>query len=99
MITIIFDMFFTVILFKILYAKLVRMAGFSQHGREWIANGMVSTFISFITYQVYANMTRYAVVSRVSIVSIAKMTRYVMKASRSSSSKMIITINLVGGSR
>eukprot|EP00964_Phaeocystis_antarctica_P086977 scaffold55114_cov56-Phaeocystis_antarctica.AAC.6 len=44
-------MFFTVILFKILYAKLVRVAGFSQHGREWIANGMVSTFIAFITYQ------------------------------------------------
>ena len=27
----------------------VRVAGFSQYGREWIANGMVSTFIAFIT--------------------------------------------------
>ena len=59
LITIIFDMFFTVILFKILYSKLVRLAGFSQHGREWIANGMVSCFIAVITYQVYANMTRF----------------------------------------
>jgi len=59
LITIIFDMFFTVILFKLLYSKLVRLAGFSTHGREWIANGMVSCFISIITYQVYANMTRF----------------------------------------
>jgi hypothetical protein len=30
----------------------VRVAGFSKHGREWVANGMVSTFISIVTYQV-----------------------------------------------
>ncbi len=59
LITIIFDMFFTVILFKTLYSKLVRMAGFSTHGREWVANGMVSCFIGIITYQVYTNMTRF----------------------------------------
>ena len=34
----------------------VRVAGFSQHGREWIANGMVSTFIAFITYQVISKL-------------------------------------------
>ena len=28
------------------------MAGFSKHGREWLANGMVSAFISVVTYQV-----------------------------------------------
>jgi len=59
LITIVFDMFFTVILFRLLYTKLLRLAGFSAVGREWIANGIVSTFISFITYQVYANMTRF----------------------------------------
>ena len=37
----------------------VRVAGFSKHGREWLANGMVSAFISVVTYQVYANMTRF----------------------------------------
>ena len=31
----------------------------STQGREWIANGMCSFFISFLTYQVYANMTRF----------------------------------------
>ena len=41
-----------VILFKQLYAKLVQVAGFSQSGREWIANGMCSAFISVVTYQV-----------------------------------------------
>ncbi len=51
LLTIIFDMFFTVILFKLLYSKLVRMAGFSTSGREWIANGMCSAFISIVTYQ------------------------------------------------
>ena len=30
----------------------VRVAGFSKHGREWVANGMVSAFISIVTYQV-----------------------------------------------
>jgi len=59
LITIIFDMFFTVILFKLLYTRLVRVAGFSTSGREWIANGMCSFVISFLTYQVYANMTRF----------------------------------------
>ena len=34
----------------------VRVAGFSQYGREWIANGMVSTFIAFITYQVISKL-------------------------------------------
>ena len=43
-------MFFTVILFRLLYTRLLLLAGFSAIGREWIANGIVSTFISFITY-------------------------------------------------
>ena len=54
-VTILFDMFFTVIL----YSKLVHVAGFSQSGREWIANFIVSGFIGVITFQVYANMTRF----------------------------------------
>lgn len=58
LVTILFDMFFTVILFKRLYTVVVRLAGFSAHGREWIANGLSSTVISFLTFQVYANMTR-----------------------------------------
>jgi hypothetical protein len=59
LITIVFDMFFTVIFFKLLYCRIVRLAGFSNEGREWIANGMCSFFISFLTYQVYSNMTRF----------------------------------------
>eukprot|EP00940_MAST-03C_sp_MAST-3C-sp2_P001604 g1604.t1 len=51
LITIIFDMFFTVILFKVLYVRVVRLAGFSARGREWIANGLCSFVISFLTYQ------------------------------------------------
>ena len=58
-VTILFDMFFTVILFKHLYSKLVQAAGFSVKGREWIANGFVSTLISVMTFEVYANMTRF----------------------------------------
>jgi len=58
-VTILFDMFFTVILFKQLYSKLVRLAGFTVDGREWIANGFVSTVISTLTFEVYANMTRF----------------------------------------
>lgn len=58
-VTILFDMFFTVILFKQLYSKLVKNAGFTVSGREWIANGFVSTFISVLTFEVYANMTRF----------------------------------------
>jgi hypothetical protein len=59
MVTILFDMFFTVILFKLLFTKIVQLAGFTVSGREWIANGFVSTFISVITFKVYANMTRF----------------------------------------
>ena len=44
-VTILFDMFFTVILFKHGYTRLVQIAGFSESGREWIANGFVSAFI------------------------------------------------------
>jgi len=51
-------MFFTVILFKRMYSVVVRLAGFSAQGREWIANGFSSTIISFLTFQVYTNMTR-----------------------------------------
>ena len=47
------------ILFKKLYSKLVLMAGFTVSGREWIANGFISSLISFVTFQVYANMTRF----------------------------------------
>ena len=59
MVTILFDMFFTVILFKKMYSKLVNLAGFTVAGREWIANGFVSTVISVLTFEVYANMTRF----------------------------------------
>ena len=59
LITIIFDMFFTVILFKLLYPRLVQAAGFTVKGREWIANGFVSALISVVTFKVYANMTRF----------------------------------------
>ena len=41
-----------------LYTKLVKLAGFTVSGREWIANGFVSAFISVLTFVVYANMTR-----------------------------------------
>jgi len=58
-ITLLFDMFFTVILFKQFYPLLVRTAGFSINGNEWIANSFVSTIITLLTYQVYANMTRF----------------------------------------
>jgi len=58
-ITILFDMFITVILFKLLFPKLVSLAGFTVKGREWIANGFVSATISILTFQVYANMTRF----------------------------------------
>ena len=58
-VTILFDMFFTVILFKHLYSKLVKVAGFSVKGREWIANGFISAVISVLTFEVYANMTRF----------------------------------------
>mmetsp|Transcript_53299 Transcript_53299/g.137846 ORF Transcript_53299/g.137846 Transcript_53299/m.137846 type:complete len:300 (+) Transcript_53299:44-943(+) len=52
-------MFVTVVLFKLLYPKLVQLAGFTVKGREWIANGFVSATISVLTFQVYANMTRF----------------------------------------
>lgn len=58
-ITLFFDIFFTVILFKQFYPLLLKTAGFSTNGREWIANSFVSTIISLTTYQVYANMTRF----------------------------------------
>merc|ERR1712185_557157 len=44
-VTVIFDMFFTVILFKHFYSKLVQVAGFSQNGREWMANFVVSAVL------------------------------------------------------
>ena len=59
MITLVFDMFFTVILFKQFYPLILRTAGFSIKGREWIANSFVSTLITLTTFQVYANMTRF----------------------------------------
>ena len=57
--TLLFDMFFTTILFKHMYCRLVHIAGFSKSGREWIANGFVSFVIGLLTFQVYANMTRF----------------------------------------
>jgi hypothetical protein len=59
LVTILYDMFFSVILFKHVYSKLVSSPGLSRPGREWLANGFSSFLISFITYQVYANMTRF----------------------------------------
>ena len=37
----------------------MRFAGFSTSGREWIANGFCSFLIGLLTFQVYANMTRF----------------------------------------
>ena len=56
LLTVMFNMFFTVILFRFLFSKLIRLAGYSHRGREWIANGMVSCFVSLVTFQVFANM-------------------------------------------
>ncbi len=53
------EQFFTVILFKQLYSRLVLAAGFTVRGREWIANGFVSTLLGVLTFEVYANMTRF----------------------------------------
>lgn len=58
-ITLFFDIFFTVILFKQFYPLVLKTAGFSINGKEWVANSFVSTIISLTTYQVYANMTRF----------------------------------------
>jgi len=58
-VTIIFDMFFTVILFKQGYSILVQTAGFSKNGREWIANFLVSSAIGVLTFVIYANLTRF----------------------------------------
>ena len=58
-VTLLLDMFFTVILFKLLFPKLVQLAGFTVKGREWIANGFTSATISILTFKVYANMTRF----------------------------------------
>lgn len=58
-VTLLVDMFFTVILFKLLFPKLVQLAGFTVKGREWIANGFTSAVISVLTFKVYANMTRF----------------------------------------
>ena len=49
-VTILFDMFFTVIMFKKLYSRLVLFAGFTVRGREWIANGFCSTLINIISF-------------------------------------------------
>ena len=57
MVTIVFDMFFTVILFQKLFSLVVTHPLFTR--REWIANAIVSSFISVLTFQVYANMTRF----------------------------------------
>lgn len=59
LVTILFDMFFTVILFKKMYPLMLRLSGFSERGREWIANAFVSGIIAISTYQVYANMVRF----------------------------------------
>jgi len=58
-ITIIFDTFFMVILFKHGYAFLVCTAGFSKNGREWIANFVVSSAIGVLLFVVFSNMTRF----------------------------------------
>ena len=60
LVTILFDMFFTTILFKKLYARLVLAAGFTVKGREWIANGFVSTLISVMTFEVRRRAPRPA---------------------------------------
>jgi len=57
-VTLLFDNFVTAILFKALYTRLIQFAGFTETGREWIANAFVSTFIGVITFLVYCNLTR-----------------------------------------
>mmetsp|Transcript_2709 Transcript_2709/g.8383 ORF Transcript_2709/g.8383 Transcript_2709/m.8383 type:complete len:415 (+) Transcript_2709:1267-2511(+) len=59
LVTILFDMFFTTILFKQLFSRALRLAMFTVRGREWLANAFVSAVISFVTFKVYANMTRF----------------------------------------
>ena len=41
--------------YQALFTKLVKVAGFTVSGREWIANGFVSLAISVITFQVCVN--------------------------------------------
>jgi len=59
LVTIVYDMFFSVILFKFVYSRLVTFPGLSKSGNAWLANGASSFMISFITFQVYTNMTRF----------------------------------------
>lgn len=41
-----------------MYTRLVYIAGFSEHGREWIANGVCSFVIGFLTFQVRRTAAR-----------------------------------------
>ena len=58
-VTILFDVFISVILFKPLYGSLIR-APFFRCGEtpRAMANGLVSAFIAIVTFQVYANNMR-----------------------------------------
>ena len=59
-VTVLFDMFFTVILFKPIFLKLLSLPflGDSDFGGS-LANGLTSTLISVTTFYCYANLTRF----------------------------------------
>ena len=59
-ITVFFDVFVTVILFKPLFLRLVQLPFFHKEGfGQAMANGVVTNIIGTITFFAYANMTRF----------------------------------------
>lgn len=57
--TVLLDTFITLILFKPLFVQVCALP-FFRCGNQAIANGLVSTIIGIITFQAYANSTRFA---------------------------------------
>lgn len=59
-VTILFDMFFTVILFKPIFLKMIGLPFLSNPGFGMsLANGLTSTLISVVTFYCYTNLTRF----------------------------------------
>lgn len=58
-VTILFDMFFTVILFKPIFLKMIGLPFLGDEIGGSIANGLTSTIISIVTFYCYANLTRF----------------------------------------
>ena len=57
-ITVLFDMFLTLILFRPIYTNVKNLPYFNK-GNAAMANGLCSTIIGLITFQAYANVTRF----------------------------------------